>query len=155
MLTTLYCDASFCPTTRVGGWAVWLRSDKGRLIESGTLPGYIEESFEAELAAIYAGVYRAVTRWPETEAVFVRSDCETAFIKLDRPDTTWRPGAVRLVEKVLGLRDEHKIRLVKGWVKGHQRGHSTEAYLNRRVDHLARHEMEKARAEARAKAEMA
>lgn len=137
MLTTLYCDASFCPHDRVGGWAVWLRSDFGRHIESGVVPDYCDFSNEAEFAAIYAGIYRAVTKWPDTSAVLVRSDCTTALQWMEMRYQARSQGGQRLQEHVRKLKKDHDVRLIPRWVKGHRHGKDTDVYLNNRVDEMA------------------
>jgi len=140
MLTTLYCDASWATHKQLGGWAVWLRSDEGRIIENGPTPGYCTLSYEAELAAIFAGVHLATTRWPGTEAILVRSDCQQALdlISEKRPPKDKHPGACRLVSKILEARNVANVRLIPRWVKGHQSGGKVDAWLNRRVDILSR-----------------
>lgn len=148
MLTTLYCDASFCHQSKVGGWAVWLRSDQGRHVESGPMPDYCTSSNDAELAAIYAGIYRAATMWPQAEVVLVRSDSDTALNWMARRHEASSPGSRRLVAKIRDLEKQHRLRLVPRWVQSHQRGNTTDAYLNRRVDQMAYDEMCKERRRA-------
>ncbi len=138
MLTTLYCDASFCPHTRVGGWAVWLRSELGRHVESGPTPDYCRFSNHAELAAIYAGIYRAATKWPETEAVLVRSDCTTALHWMEGRYRPRSDAGRRLVERIQKIQDGHDVRLISRWVKGHREGAGVDVWLNRRVDQMAK-----------------
>jgi ribonuclease HI len=145
MLTTLYCDASWCPHLLVGGWAIWLRSERGRIVEDGVVPEYCSQSYEAELAAIYAGIYRTLSRWPNTTAILVRSDCETALHLMSNLYQGRHQGARRLATKIHGLQREVGVRLIPRWVKGHQRGTNTDAYLNNRVDEMARSVMEKER----------
>lgn len=151
MRVTLYCDASFDHTVRIGGWGVWLRSDAGRVVRGGPAPDYCARSYEAELAAIYAGAWLAVRTWPQTRLVLVRSDCDQALRIMDgrsapRSD---HAAALRLHARLKKLRREHGVRLRARWVKGHQRGNETDAWLNRRVDEIARDNMRRARAAAR------
>lgn len=142
MLTTLYCDASFCPRDRVGGWAIWLRSEEGRHIESGPVPEYCNVSNEAELAAIYAGIYRAITLWGRTEAILVRSDCTAALHWMEQRYEAPTEGGRRLQLLIRRLHDNRMLSLIPRWVKGHQGGDQTEAWLNRRVDRMARKVMQ-------------
>ena len=141
-MTTLYCDASFCPHQLVGGWAIWLRSEQGRIVEDGPIPDYCTQSHEAELAAIYAGIYRTVKRWPMTEAILVRSDCQTALELMGQKYRPRSRAAHRLVGKVQKLKTHHNLRLIPRWVKGHQTAKKTDAWLNNKVDELARKVME-------------
>jgi len=141
MLTTLYCDASFCPHELVGGWAIWLRSERGRHVENGATPDYCQNASEAELVAIYAGIYRALTRWPETTAILVRSDCTTALDWMMDRYYPKRKGGQRVAKKIRQLRYQRGVRLIPRWVKAHREGSETDVYLNRRVDELAREMM--------------
>lgn len=145
MLTTLYCDASFCPHQLVGGWAIWLRSNQGRIIEHGATPDYCDFSNEAELAAIYAGIYRGLTRWPQTTAILVRSDCRDALNLMENRHEAPTQSGRRLAKKIHDLQAQRGVRLIPRWVKGHQRGTEVDAYLNNRVDELARTMMRRER----------
>ena len=44
--------------------------------------------------------------------------------------------------KIQELKAHHNLRLIPRWVKGHQRGTKTDAWLNNKVDELARKVME-------------
>ncbi|WP_437934580.1 RNase H family protein [Sorangium sp. So ce341] len=138
---TCYTDASF---GRSGaGWAVWARCVEGRVVRSGACPGYVTSSLEAELAAIFAGVFVACRTWgARIGGVVVRTDCQAAILLLTtdavRPRTQKRwPGAMRLRAKILALVKERGIDLELRWVMGHQASHSVQAYLNRACDELA------------------
>lgn len=132
MLTTLYTDASFKDGR--GGWACWARSSRGRGIRSGPCPEYVKDALTAELCAVYCGVWLICQNWPETEAILVRSDCQAVCV--DPRDRTYehetRERLRRQIVEALGGR-----RIIFRWVKGHQRGNSVQAYLNRRCDQLA------------------
>lgn len=145
MLVTLYCDASFCSRTKTGGWAVWLRSDAGRIVRGGACPEYVAHAYEAELAAIFAGVHLALTQWPQTTAVLVRSDCRAALDIMRQQQRVKHPGARTLAGKIQALRTKKRTRLIPRWVKGHQHGEAVDAWLNRKVDALARDHMQRTR----------
>ena len=138
MLTILYCDASWYTDERCGGWGVWLKSDQGRVVTSGVIPAYVGRSHEAELAAIFAGIYLAMKEWPNTSRIIVRNDCGAALNlmagkQLPKPRHV---GAIRLIEKIDQFRPY--VKLIPRWVKGHQNTGTTEAWLNQRVDRMAR-----------------
>lgn len=151
MLTTLYCDASFCPHTNAGGWGVWLRSDRGRIVRGGKCPDYVRHPYEAELTAIFAGIWLAKKQWPETETVLVRSDCRDALALVQGTDPTYDPDAGRhrgsraLCAKIRELRQATGLRTIQRWVKGHQAGDDPPAWLNRTVDEIARVHMQRER----------
>lgn len=138
---TCYADASF--TRRGAAWAVWLRSEEGRLVRRGPCPAYVKGSIEAELAAVFAGVYLARKTWgAAVRGVYVRTDCQAIVGMLQSPALRPRvarshPGLARLWEKVRAFAAEHAIELDLRWVRGHQKGGSTQAWLNRQCDALA------------------
>ncbi|WP_437730748.1 RNase H family protein [Sorangium sp. So ce1335] len=138
---TCYTDASFGPSG--AGWAVWARCVEGRVVRRGACPAYVTSSLEAELAAIFAGVFVAYRTWgARIRGVVVRTDCQAAIHLLTtdavRPRTQKRwPGAMRLREKILALVKERGIGLDLRWVMGHQASNSVQAYLNRACDKLA------------------
>ncbi|MGK3992125.1 RNase H family protein [Sorangium sp. So ce1024] len=138
---TCYTDASFGPSG--AGWAVWARSVEGRVVRRGACPGYVKSSLEAELAAIFAGVFVACRTWgARVGGVVVRTDCQAAIHLLTtdavRPRTQKRwPGAMRLRAKIQDLVKERGIGLELRWVMGHQPSNSVQAYLNRACDKLA------------------
>lgn len=140
MWVTCYTDASF--TKRTGGsWAVWLRSERGRVVRSGKCPSYVRCSSAAELAAIYAGVFLAVREWgPSVRGLWLRSDSQDALRLADaaaRPPRN--PGLRILQQKLRTLVADHDLSLECRWVKGHQpRTASTAAWLNVQCDKLAR-----------------
>lgn len=117
----------------------------GRIVRSGPCPDWragtggrrCQRSYEAELAAIFAGIHLATTHWPQTSVIIVRSDCQQALDIITRRiiPKQRHAGARRLRDKIAELR--RQVRLVPKWVKGHQSGNRTDAWLNRKVDELA------------------
>ncbi len=140
MHVTCYTDASF--STRQGGaWAVWVRSDRGRIVRRGRCPAWVRDPNLAELAAIYAGVYLALTRWRgSVRHVLVRSDSQWAVaVAAGEATKPPRKPARRLQRKLRALVEEHGASLECRWVPGHRpRQESTAAYLNDACDRLAK-----------------
>src|SRR5688572_30666413 len=104
MWVTCYTDASWAKKSG-GGWAVWLRSSEGRVVRQGPCPPYVKDSLEAELSAIYAGVFLAVRTWGSSVAgVLVCSDCQSALELLESGRLPkHKPGAQRLLQRVRAL----------------------------------------------------
>jgi ribonuclease HI len=138
MWVTCYADASYTRKTGAA-WAVWLRSDRGRIVKSGPCPSYVTDSTCAELAAIFAGVFLALRAWPGTRGVLVRSDCQSALALADPAAKLARKHANRtLQQKLRELVAESSIELSFRWVKGHQPATAgTAAWLNRSCDKRA------------------
>jgi ribonuclease HI len=138
---TCYTDASFRPSG--AGWGVWLRSVLGRVVRQGPCPPYVKSALEAELAAIFAGVYLAWQTWRSSvRGIVVRTDCQTAIDWLSLSQLSAKmckkwPGAARLHSKIRSFVRECGIELDMRWVKGHQRTNTTQSYLNNACDKLA------------------
>jgi ribonuclease HI len=116
---------------------------EGRVVRSGACPPYVKSSLEAEVAAIFAGIFLSRRTWGDAvRGVVVRTDCQAAIDHLSaeslRPRLQRRqPGLVRLREKIHALIEQHGIELELRWVKGHQVTNTAQAFLNRACDQLA------------------
>ncbi|WP_080682449.1 ribonuclease H family protein [Sorangium cellulosum] len=138
---TCYTDASFTPIA--AGWGVWLRSTRGRIVRHGACPPYVSSANEAELAAIFAGVYLARKVWGDAvRGLVVYTDSQAAVRFLSDEALKPRiqrnaPAVARLRERIRTFSNEHGIELDLRWVKGHQRTNTVRAYLNARCDQLA------------------
>lgn len=141
MWVTAYVDASFHQADG-GGWAIWLRSESGRVVDQGRCVAAVD-SLAAELEAIVVAVERALAEWPHTTGVLIRSDCQGALalanLKSRRAPTSKPHAALveRLRKAVLSGGGPVYLRLT--WVKGHQNPKvGVQAYLNNAVDHRSR-----------------
>ncbi len=140
MWVTCYTDASYSPR-KGGGWAVWLRSDQGRVVREGRCPGYVKNSTHAELAAMFAGVLLALRSWgSQVEGVTLHSDSRGALAALAGDMPLAKDRAVRrLQEKLRALISAHGLVLEGRWVKAHLPATtSTAAFLNGKCDEAAR-----------------
>lgn len=143
MWTTLYTDASFYPDSKQGGWAIWARSELGRMIRSGSCPQYVVDSNDAELCAMYAGIYLVGKHWPQTERILICSDSTTALSLLKYRERSSREVPARLQGLVQGVCSQHGFKLVPRWVKGHSSANTIQAYLNNKCDEFAREAVNK------------
>jgi len=140
MWVTCYADASYSKR-KGGGWAVWLRSDQGRVVRDGHCPAYVKSSIHAELAAIYAGMFLAVCTWGEhVEGITVNSDSSVALDLVDcHADLSADPSARRLQERIRALVEKRSLKIERRWVKAHRDPEvGTAAYLNHQCDRRAR-----------------
>jgi ribonuclease HI len=56
MLVTLFSDASMCPERKIGGWAAWLKSDRGSLRGGARFKVRVGDSSMAEAMAVMNGL---------------------------------------------------------------------------------------------------
>lgn len=136
MISTLYTDATWDQTRRRGGWAIWCRSDSGRIVKYGPVPSYVEDNNVAEFSAIFAGIHIIRTEWSQTTMIVLKTDSQAALNVINGDNEPWSTGARRLQQKVKTALGNTKLRA--SWVKGHQRGSSVPAWLNNKVDQLAK-----------------
>jgi len=139
-----YSDASFHPDTHEGGFGAWVRDDRQRVIVSGPTPPWATTSNLAELAALFAATYIGVTRLDADRAniMVVKTDCQAVAKwfgwgggqRLPKK----HPDALRIIRDTWKLAEDHNLKLIVKWVKGHQGTGSTPGWLNDRVDKMAR-----------------
>lgn len=127
---TLYTDYS-----GLGGWAIWARSDYGRIVRNGSTD--IDDSSAGELFAILQGIIIIKSEWREITGISVYTDSQVAvkIAKFNAP----KPRRDDLVDLQLQIRQALGECFIKcTWVKGHQKQNTVKAYLNGQCDRLAR-----------------
>jgi len=132
---TAYTDASFSDR---GGWAIWLRSERGRIVRHGSCPETVTDALLAELWAIKEALRIAVESWPETETVLINSDCLAATNALESRNYFKREEAAVLQEDILAFAFAKYLTLRFKHVKGHTGSNDVRSYLNRRCDLMSR-----------------
>lgn len=137
MLVTCYTDASY--HQRGASWAVWARSEMGRIVRAGRCPEYVHDSTAAELAAMFAGIWLVTERWQGISLLLLRSDCQAALALADGAVRGKSVAIRRLQDRIASTLQPGNIELRCSWVKGHQNPRrSTPAWLNGRCDEMAR-----------------
>lgn len=86
MLVTMFTDASWCPETGAGGWAVWWKFDGYMERKAGGFKNPPASSFEAELGALVNGLW-LLDRWRpkpwlQGGMIIQQSDCLAALDSL-------------------------------------------------------------------------
>jgi len=105
-----------------------------------------KNSLEAEVVAAILGVKLAVEKFPATESVLVKTDCDGAQKLLRYEGKKAKSQRLNLMaEKLVAFREANDIWVKVRWTKGHDSGSEAPAYINRQVDQLARKQMRKAR----------
>lgn len=122
---TLISDASWCPFTKAGGWAVWLVINIGgvvtRVKRHGQFKELPESPEEAEIWSLRNGLHLA--RKHPVKVILAQSDCQ---------------GALRI------LREEQPDVVFKH-VKGHTNVEDARSWVNRWCDEKAKAHMVKRR----------
>lgn len=136
MFITAYTDASF---HKQGGWAVWLRSERGRVIRQGVCPAQVRDSFAAELWAIKQALEFAVAEWPDSDVVLVNTDSLAAVDALEN-DGAWsqREEVAQIQEAIWSFVFRKYLTLRFKHVKAHTGQSDVRSYINRAVDQKAK-----------------
>jgi ribonuclease HI len=137
MWVTLYSDASF--NGREGSWAIWLRSEKGRIVKSGKCPVAVDDNNAAEMYAALVGITVALRDWGPLTGIQVNSDNQVVCTSLYSWSKENRhPTILRIQTKIRQIVAESGVRIRTKHVRGHQRSDHTRAWLNNRCDRMAR-----------------
>lgn len=140
MWVTLYTDASWRPYSSKGTWAIWLRSNQGRIIENGFCADYVNCSVSAEAYAAYMGIVMAITNWKDIEGIQLNTDSRPIQGLLYPSKNGLSSNKIIAKLQVL-IRTEvkdNKIKLRIKYVRGHQHDNDIRTYLNNKVDELTR-----------------
>lgn len=129
---TVITDASWCPETKVGGWACWIAAD-GVSSQgfSGPIPDrVVDSSGQAELFAAGVGVKIALENFGASQ-ILLQSDCLQVEHVLRDPAkrSQYFPQGVRLhFRHVKGHTKHEGARFwVNRWCDKHAKGHMREA----------------------------
>jgi ribonuclease HI len=127
---TLYTDAS-----GRGGYGIHGICNEGKMTVGGCC-GH-RDSLACELYAIVKGVEMCASAW-DIDSIRIRSDSRQALrlasTASNRTLHSTRADLKALQERLARI----PLQVTTEWVRGHQAGNSSSAYLNRKVDKLAR-----------------
>lgn len=139
MWVTLYTDASVSPSCST--WAVWARSEHGRIVEGDLCPSHVRDSNVAELYAAKMGIELIFKQWSPIVAITgiqINSDNSTVCSSLYPWSTENSNQHIRAVQnEIREFLARNNIRVRLKHVKGHQRPDSVRQWLNARCDKIA------------------
>ena len=86
---TINTDASFCPETKAGGWAVYIVCDDFKIQKSGKFRGTMKSALEAEMKAIGNALVILLLKKevPRFHFVYVNTDCKNAIRDIEGSTT--------------------------------------------------------------------
>lgn len=142
-----YSDASLHSDTHRAGWGIWLRDSNTRILRCGPCPPWVKSSNDAELTAVFAAIWTAVSNFDTGKANIL-------VLKTDSQHVArlygWNGGASKLPKKIqvldllhrsYQLVEDAELKLIVQWVKGHRGAEDTPAFLNTQADRMAREAM--------------
>jgi len=139
MRATLITDASFCPKTRAGGWAVWITFDGGvRCKKAGRFTDKPQHSVMAECRAAMNGLAIAYARGARD--ILLQSDCMAVSTMLTQGKWGFKKAkTLHFPNAVITYRH----------VKGHTKNGNARSYVNRWCDAEAGQHMRAMREEVK------
>ena len=83
MNVTIYSDASLCPQTKVVGWAIWIKSDRGTRRAEGVLKvGLLDTTIAEAMAAVNAIVIGVRNSWIHPKDIVVINTDNNAVMSI-------------------------------------------------------------------------
>jgi ribonuclease HI len=147
MLVTIISDASFCPDTKVAGYAGWIASQRGKEMVSGPMQEACFDSMDAEMKGIINSIIAAGRKslLQKGDKLIMQCDCIAAIERLNgyrAPKNDREAELFRVYEgAVLKLGIEVEFR----HVKGHYASTDGRYAANRACDRKAKEHMRHAR----------
>ena len=170
MNVTIFSDASICPETRAGGWAGWIKSDRGVLQVEGQLRAQLLDTTIAEAMAALNCICIAISRdmIQEGDVIVLATDNNNVMSVLEgttrrkfrKKDAIRRKWSMRKQRRYVDQSNAHIEKVAdmferkitqKGFelrwnhVKGHRGKIDKRAAVNHGCDHRAKTEMRNAR----------
>ncbi len=133
---TLYTDASF--REGQGSWAYWIRSGKGRIINSGPCPRDVQTSNQAELYAVYMALETIKKELPKTLGILLNSDSLLACDKTPLGSSPIQGASKKWQKEIHRLIKEQTWQYRTRHIKAHQKVRCTRTFINSQVDELAK-----------------
>lgn len=140
---TLITDASWCPQTKIGGWAAWWKS--------GNLAGQDEAPFKtpmvsstaSEMAAAVKGLSRVVGLYEKPRIVLQMDNTQAIRWHMGRATA---PDELREIQALFHrLRQEHDALITFRHIKAHSGTGTPRTWVHDLVDRRARQMMREAR----------
>lgn len=148
-IVTVFTDASYCPNSRKGGWAMWAKRKKDeQIVHSHHFKRKIKDNNVAEMMAIANSLkYLYNKGWLEPNTrVVIGTDSQTCINVFEKNSVTYKEmrqpfSVIKQIEK------ECKIFIVMRHVKGHISLSKRNArnHVNNTVDLLSHRAMKRAR----------
>jgi len=87
MLVTINTDASFYPLQKIGGYAIWIASNKGRVKHAAGFKDTLHGPHDAEFKAIINALHLLKKqRWEITE-IYINTDSQTVIETIETKGT--------------------------------------------------------------------
>ena len=143
MLTTINTDASWCPQTKVGAYAFWVRSDKFLLKKSGVFRKRCSNPSDAEVKCIINATKLTMRQDRGIKKIIINTDSKLAITVLTgglvKPSVIlrWRP----LYKMFKNITHKRGVEVEFRWVKAHSHTGEARNWVNAWCDKEARKQL--------------
>jgi ribonuclease HI len=143
-MVVLIADASFCPLTKVGGYAFWIKSKSTDYFRVRRFNEVLNNSLEAELYAITNSFKHCLQRnlIKIGDEIKIRTDCEQVirYLTSSRYLESFSQvnEAIRLFNRLVF---ENKLKVQFQHIKGHTGSELYESEMQRKCDRASRNTM--------------
>lgn len=87
MLVTINTDASFYPDQKIGGYAIWIASNKGRIKYAAGFKDTLHSPHDAEFKAIINALYLLKKQKWEITEIYINTDSQTVIDTVENKGT--------------------------------------------------------------------
>lgn len=144
---TINTDASFCPDTKAGGYAFYIRGDDFKLTKAGSFKYKVKNPTDAEAKCIINALHTlSIQSLPQVDVIVINTDSKTCIDHMSglQPSKLYGRG------KALAHRIKNKCRAEEvkfKHVKAHTGKNDSRSWVNEWCDQQAKVWMRKKRAE--------
>lgn len=119
MLVTIISDASYCQTTKCGGYGIWVASRRGSKAFGGAAHGFGNSTI-VECVAVANGLHHAITSGLvyKNDAILFQTDCKAA-IQLFEGTRNPKPEEVDIFKWFMDAICDNGLSFQMRHVKGH------------------------------------
>lgn len=147
MNVTLIADASYCPDTKVGGWAFWLACRRMKDGRSGKFDSELVDNNDAEMQALCRGlqwglVHDAIHNGDD---LLLQTDCQAAIQAFTGHRKLVKANELKTLEFFHAMVSTFQLSVTFKHVKGHSGRSDARHVTNAICDRLARKNMRVAR----------
>lgn len=144
---TIFTDASFCPRTKAGGWAAWIKYEKGTLRKGAPILGLAASPTHCELIAIRNSLHyvEQAFRITSDHLLVIQTDSLSAINMLEEKIKIFGAKERELVDSILKWKRDHFCNWSLRHVKGHMGTSTRRSAVNTWCDQEAGRHMKERR----------
>lgn len=147
MNITIIADASFCPETKIGGYAFWIACQRGKRGGRGVFKDFCNDNTVAEMRAVANGLHEGLKAnlIQEGDKILLQTDCLGAIMAFEKTRHSLSKQELQIVTYIEKLAFDFSLKLRYKHVKGHSNNLGARFVSNNTCDAQAKSAMRQAR----------